>query len=847
MSALAGSQGPVNGDLAHPPSKVNEFLEYEKILKIRDQVFTGSHPRLTVPAHVVRKVSSPAANSQPQLSIPSVSISSPSSVKLPGLQLSNVAESPPLVVSLPDGPQTVSRSYPAGYPASGIDPIFLTKSDDLVRAEMQLSRRRIERALREQLDRRRIESRHKTSPQEAKPDFDVSDVVAKAMEVAKPVTFEDASGNNDNASASETFDENSFYSSKAPDSTPRDGIDIQQSPIPKHQVQHMDVDDLDADGPPERRSDEARQVDLTDSPYKLNPRPDLNAQRIHLQPPLPRPNGVQSYHESAAATLDDNDEDEPEYSPPEPMQHTPDRNNNTFIPRDQVQERGTRLYGGYSDHHHNGARYDSPPEPDMRVVRNHITSPIAPQPSRVSPLAVAKPPSISQNRRQQQDQAPQRRAARPEMMRASPELSSLAVQPRKRRKLEGRKLRRRAVSPEPVVKGEPVSPPPFHEVKPLGNAKPRQSVQRPIYIDDDLPRDVRYAPALGAQAELAPRRVVYEMEPPLPATEPRLQTRPGLRDAMRDEQHLRRVSSLQDVRTEPPHERAQPFVQTPTRFSRAPSYALVEESTRPEHFRLYPEKVQLYDRPVARDTRLVHSPVYLQGEAQSRYQHQSMAPPARRIVVDQDGNRFYETFQPTRAAAASMTTRELGQDEYNATASTWNGTVRATSIFEDPYHERRYVHDMGPPQISYRHVPETPRSIVAEPRPVYREEMEPGHIQRSASVQVVDYPTKRPIYVDDRAGPREVVRIPSVRPAMAQHEDPRETVQCVQNVYPDGREVSVFVDDRPQVRRQYVQMDEPHQEIRQTVRGSGYYEVDNGSRIAVGMPLDGRHSVVHRY
>jgi hypothetical protein len=34
---------------------------------------------------------------------------------------------------------------------SEIDPIFLTKSDDLIRAELQLQRQRLERALRDQV------------------------------------------------------------------------------------------------------------------------------------------------------------------------------------------------------------------------------------------------------------------------------------------------------------------------------------------------------------------------------------------------------------------------------------------------------------------------------------------------------------------------------------------------------------------------------------------------------------------------------------------------------------------------------------------------------------------------
>ncbi len=845
MAAVAGANAPVSV-LATPHAlKVNELLEYEKILKLRDEVFAGSHPRLTVPISVVRKVS-PRAVEAPTQQPPIVPPSTVTpSVKLPGLQLNGFTDPFPPIVPLPNGKPAALPTVPPASSVSGIDPIFLTKTDVVLRAELQLHRQRIERKLQEQVQKKRNDARHKTPLQEAKPDFDVSDVLNKALEIAKPVVFDDTRGGDDNASASDSFDENSFYSSKAPDSTPQDR---HPSPFRQHQGQPMNVDELDADEALDQRTDEVRNVDLTDSPYTINPRPPFNgtAPSHSYQRTDSNRFAVRNEPSDVTAMHLDDDEDEGEYSPPEPVEQFPSRvtdYSSAKRPRDDQNRRSNRRYSGQFQ---GGRRYDSPIESDMRIVRNHITSPIAPQPSRVSPLTMAKAPPISQTRRSRQFHNQQRQMGGHESLRTSPDAPTQSMQPTKRRKLNGKKGRRRAAaSPDVAIKDEPISPPPFHEAQPLGAPKLRPAQERPVYIDLDPPREVRYVPAPEQRIEVPQRQILYDMEPPIPRNEPRSYSRAGVREVIRDDQDLRRVASLQHMRIAPPRDESEALLQTPTRVSRAPSRALAEDGIRAGPVRKYQEPVQAYETPLIREERVQHAPMYREVDVDERFQRQTM-PPQRRIVQDQYGNQFYEIVQPSRSSVVPQPPRQMDVDPYNDAATMRNGSVRAASVLRDPYREERYIQEMPPPQMSYRRVTDNPRNTVIQSRQVPESQYDPRQIQRSASVAVIDHPSRQPVYTEMGNAPREVLRMSSVRPTMQRYEEHEEPVQRVQSVRPEGREMSVFVDDRPQVRREYVPVERTTYGVRRVVQDDGYYDVEDGGRMVLD-GADGRRYVTQRY
>lgn len=873
MSIASGIQAPVNG-LPQRPTEVNEVLEYEKILSIYNQVTAGNHPRLRLLPPVKSPASAPLldqhSSKAPTQPAPISSISESAQpakpappTQLPSLRL-NIQELPARAPPNLNGPSLSSRPIPfKPLPASELDPIFLTKSDDLVRAEIQLQRQRVERVLREQLEQKRIDARHKPSVAEAKPDFDVADVLTKALALVNPVAFDEPRGvnNNENGSASDSFDENSFYSSKAPDSTPRDGDDSQKSSVSKHQVQPVDNDELHADRLVDRRSDEMKQVDLTDSPYKVIPRPAFSTAP---NPPY-RLDTTDRGREGGAmrpAIALDEDEDEPEYSPPDATQPAYFKDGRNAISGEAYGDRGRRVNGRHGNQNHNNfRRHESPMDADVRIVRSHITSPLAPQPSRVSPLAVAKEPPISQNRRNRQEYVQQRRGGGVESERASPEMNISTSQPRKRRKLQdGRKGARRRVadSPEPVVKDEPVSPPPFHDVPPLGAPRIRPAAGNPIYIDDvESPRDIRYVPE--PRPEPATRQVIYDVEHQAPHSAPRVLSRAGLREVPTVTRDLRRVVSVQNL---PTRDDAEPGYPTPTRLSRAPSYVIGEGARRVQETRPFEGQPQMYERPQYVE-RPLPSPAYREVEPEHQYVVQSMGPPPqRRIIVDEYGQQFYETVQPARASAALPTARRLDVDSYNEVATLRNSSVRAASVFEEPYRETRYVQEMPPPQMIYRRVAEGPRSVTSdaryvteEPRPaptgvryVTREPIEARSGQRSGSVQVYGNPIRQPTYFDENAPPREaIMRVSSVRPAGRAYDEPREFIQRVQSVRPEGRELSVFPEDRPQVRREPVQVEQPRYEVRRTAEGDRYYRIDDRGRMTVDGGVDATPVYAARY
>lgn len=843
MAATAGTQLHVNGTT--PSTADLEGLEYEKILRLRDQIFSGNHPRLKVPQHAIRKVTPRSVQTPPLSSSQQpVDVSASSNLTVPGLSHANgVSQAQPHLSPFTSSSPAGSRAPAPKATSSEIDPIFLTKSDDLVRAEVQLQRQRIERSLREQLDQKRIEARQKTSTAEAKPDFDISDVFTRALEVVKPVATSEVQVTNRNASASDSFDENSFYSSKAPDSTPRHGDDRQHSPVPEHQMQPMDIDYLDADGHLDHHVQESRQINLPDRDMmtgqnsSARPPPNLNIRHAsrqdmtsHQAPPYFDARDVEDL------------EDEPEYSPPAPTLPPTGRkfsNNGArdggLDPRRQPQRR-------QSDRYQNGRRNESPPAADVRIVRNHITSPIAPQPFRVSPLALAKVPPPAQNRRNNRhDQNFYSYGMVPESVRTSPEMPAQPLSAKKRRRLEGgrkdRQKKRTAGSPAPIIKDEPVSPPPFHEVPPLGALRPQPQQQRPVYIDVEPSEDVRYAPMPERRSELPPRQVIYDLERPALPTEARTYSRAGYRTVMREEPDLRRVASLQHARAEAQFDYTEPLTNPPPRSVRAPSYAILDPPPAQAQPRYYDEPVQPTQRRYLPVDDSPTSPAFRESYQSVDPGDRLMAPPQRRIVEDEHGNRYYQSIPQSRAPTMAPPGRRVEYEPYNEVAALRNGSIRAASVLEEAPRERRYVQEMPPPQTAYRRVTEVPRAGTVDRRIYAREEIEDRPpMQRSGSVQVVDYPPPRQAtYVDDRPVQREgVMRMSSVRPVASRYEEPREMIQRVQSVRPE-RELGVYVDERASQMREYIPMERPQYAVTRQARDVGLYEDNEPGR----MVLDG--------
>lgn len=779
--------------------------EYQKILKISDDIFSGTHPRLKVPQQFVRKT---AARDLPNPSPakPQVSRSGPSG-RTPERHSESVAKgkrpshaSPS--VKVPSGPT-------APKTPSGIDPIFLTKSEELVRAELQLQRGRVERTLREQIDQKRQESRQKVALQDARPEFDVSDVLDKALELVRPSPSSETHG--PAKAPSDSFDENSFYSSRAPDSPPT--VNRRPSPRPTH------TEKLATDAPVGHYADELHRLEaLNNSGSDQEMQGAYRVEGQHL--PYRKP--PYSAHEDFATTKFPESQqqpdtfEEPEYSPPAPgvppMERTDSREYHTgFASGSRRQEPDYQ----FPDRGRYGRGSISSPR-DVRIVRNHITSPAAPRPSRVSPLATAKVPTAHRFKDPQPTFAPDRARAEHDIGRGSPEGPPPAsrLMPRKRRRLHEERDGSRRVSSkrqavdhsEPFIKQEPVSPPPFADDPP--NMRSRATQERPVYIDIASPR---YTPVVER------REPVYEVDPYDVHGDPgvsRATSRLSVRRPVREDQDLRRVASLHHARQpEYAREYVNPPPQRPYTVERPPQ-----------------EKARYYDEPAVSYTRRyvpVDEPV--SPEYRETYfedvSPRVMAPPQRRIVMDEQGRQYYDMMPaPKMQPMPSPYAHVQRGDIYDEHAPLHQPSMRAASIVEDPYIGRRYMQEMPPPRTTHRRVTDYGRPVPSE-RPSYPmplEDREP--LARSSSVQIGEYPARRTAYIDDPEPPRErIIRVSSVRPPTARYEEPREIAQPVESMHPGSRAMSTYVDDD---RRQREYIERPVYVDARPAREERYYEGD---------------------
>lgn len=200
--------------------EAREIAEYEKILRFRDAILSGEHPTIKVQGNVA--LSSNAILSDTRApSEPGEVDTRPHAPKSSFANTQN--QNPSLPPHLADaGAKSTDSKHPrpfgagagagaeAGPATTQINPIFLEKSDELVRAEIQLQRQRLERSLREELENHR-NTRH------AEPviEFDLSDVLAKALTLVQASATPFAANRGLTAnSASDSFDDRTYYSSQ---------------------------------------------------------------------------------------------------------------------------------------------------------------------------------------------------------------------------------------------------------------------------------------------------------------------------------------------------------------------------------------------------------------------------------------------------------------------------------------------------------------------------------------------------------------------------------------------------------------------------------------------------------
>ncbi|RKF64848.1 hypothetical protein OnM2_015019 [Erysiphe neolycopersici] len=212
-----------NGRAAFTPEQLSNMMEYEKIVQFRNSILAGTHPRVRIHAHPELKSTRPdlSSNSHPKSQLRSYSPNK--TEKTPLLHEEQITQSTSSSINF------FSASRPAMSKNSEINPILLEKSDDLIKAEIQLQRQRLERGLREQVEHQRLASKVLLQTSELLPDFDVSEALSIALAIVPPAgTAMNESPTARRSPGSNSSDNNTFYSSLCNSPTPTASLEGQR-------------------------------------------------------------------------------------------------------------------------------------------------------------------------------------------------------------------------------------------------------------------------------------------------------------------------------------------------------------------------------------------------------------------------------------------------------------------------------------------------------------------------------------------------------------------------------------------------------------------------------------------
>lgn len=420
--------------------------------------------------------------------------------------------------------------------------------------------------------------------------------------------------------------------------------------------------------------------------------------------------------------------------------------------------------------------------PKVPVITNHLTHVAAPQPARVSPLAVAKIPSLPLARPIVHPASQDPRPASPRVqdpptsvvrhvigsqsgdsttsprnsgvqtpsgpMTRSQKKNRAAVrreQKKKMRELEGssktrkHQQKRLPASPEaePYIKPEPMSPPTFVGVpisRTRGGAYPIPSDVEIVSPREFRPRDAYY-PQQQQPRQSHPQPYPY-VHPSSPAASQMAPPSVPYQRPRRDDQDLRRVASLHAAQR--PYSPPEPRVYSPvgpyravsmqhpdTRVAQLPRYH--DETDRQLH---YGRSQRSLSPPQLRQYRDAH----MDRLASPAMMAPPPPPTARRIVVDQYGNRYYAAEPEPVLSRASVAPSMRGEPEtmYErapSRASVAYAPMPARSVYRDaelgsmpPPPSRRVVTQPELSGISYENYRQREYSVrPAEPR-YYRDE-----------------------------------------------------------------------------------------------------------------------------
>lgn len=537
---------PVPSMASGPPIALSEEEEHqlrecERILQFRDEVLSGAHPRITVPAHLVAAKKSSESRSPGSLAIAapsgpaalmnnvptgpksarSAKVASPVNGSRIANNLhsfntnahrsvtasSNIASghvpghdssfgSASNISGAPTGPKAATPTrYREASGSAQFDPVLLTKSDDLIKAEIQLQRKRLESALSEQLQQHRTSKNSHAA--EALVEFDLADVLMKALKLVQTSALPQTDANlaaNASVTDVDSFDDDTFYSSKhdTPEShqthrlPDRDESGDAQAREDSHYEPPMVIQ---ASPVPEQQSAVAMPPFVLSSANATQPQQHRAHQTLA---PDPRNGAAETYSgeyqmgTEVAVARNTNDV---------PMEITSSQESGeASSSRDSGQAGGDQAT---ARHHLESVtqqlidqgfgRRQSP------ILRAHNLSPIAPQPAHVSPLATARQPPVPRPDAPPAQATPAQVAAlrNDRSNGSSPESSPQGSKPNKKgKKKNKRKADRMATNtvPSPYIKPEPRSPSPLTAPPFTRPNKRQRQAQRPAQPGYDQAR-----------------------------------------------------------------------------------------------------------------------------------------------------------------------------------------------------------------------------------------------------------------------------------------------------------------------------------------------------------------------
>ncbi|KAE9968946.1 hypothetical protein EG328_007157 [Venturia inaequalis] len=725
------------------PQDARSQETYRKVIALYNEAKSGSHPRfnfklangagLSESANANAATITPFQNGTSTLHAPlTANNGTPAAFQFPP-GLNNIASSSSPAQVAPQLQHQPPKS--AVGPTPQFNPILLQKSDVLNKAELKLKEQRLHQANQEKLQadrlqelknsRQRIEKllhqelQNKEKDREDTNQHIIADALTKAqakvpavsgIKSPTPVPVVDAA-------SSESFDENSYYSSKANTwSTERsDPYPDPNDPDPDAMEMSDADDDLyeEYEPPAQIAIDPQQAIGGAEQQRQVITIPGLGDDTEH--------DDLEEHWEPEW----DEDEEEDDYEPPAPQAfresvHASQRSQPLAYSNQHLAASEIRPQGRQPQHSRNdsGNRIHSP----ISVAVNHIPTPVAPQPSRISPMvntlrdesssvqygqAAAQAGGYNGNGRMTgndsrrpspngakgKGKAPRRanayatgsakrkRAASPDA-RAKPKKKQRQPQQPIQFQPQPQSMPQPLMSPEPYIKPEPVSPTGFgradhapsrrtsyREAPITLDASPRIARPRSAYYEyDQSPRGYRSADDLDRVA-MPPPAVLRRAE------------------RERDNHDLRRVASLQHARRPmspgyAPH--AEPAYEVTERpYAREPAYR--EPSVRPDGVRYM------------RAPRSPSPPRVADPYARARSPALMPPPPARQVIVDEFGTRYYAEPAPIYASP-----RRAEIDPRYERAST-----RAPIRVADPYEEDPFRGMPPPPRArAYSRVPD---------------------------------------------------------------------------------------------------------------------------------------------